>query len=310
MSQISPVNSRYIKYFVALLLGSVCVYYMAGSFDWKQIGQSLRKADSALFLLSSIGTILGFFLFRTLRWHALLKSENLTVPFYKLYLYNAISIGISNVTPFQSGEALKVELMRKYGVGRAAGYTIFLLEKLMDFALVIAMGMAGVRLGFDSGIAPVYFYVLAAVFIVGFCAVLIIGFRLPFERLNPIKDLLRERWRHKRALATAIFFTVCSWSAAVVGWKLTLASVGVEINILQSISLVSLSVLLALISFVPGAVGVSELGITAILTRAGIEPLAAQTGAIALRGYAVILLVLAVLHWIALKLLPKTTTKI
>lgn len=310
MSQFSSLNSKYIKYFVALLLGTVCVYFVAGSFDWQQIGQSLRGADSALFLLSSIGTILGFFLFRTLRWHALLKSEDLDVPFSKLYLYNAISIGISNVTPFQSGEALKVELMRKYGVGRAAGYTIFLLEKLMDFALVIAMGTAGVLLGFDSGIAPVYFYILAAIFVTGFFAVLIIGFRLPFERLNPIKDLLRERWRHKRALAWAIFFTVCSWLVAVAGWKLTLKSVAVEIDFLESISLVSLSVLLALVSFVPGAVGVSELGITAILTRADVEPLAAQTGAIALRGYAVMLLVLAFLHWIALKLLPKTTTKI
>ncbi len=60
--------------------------------------------------------------------------------------------------------------------------------------------------------------------------------------------------------------------------------------------------LLAIISFVPGAVGVSEIGITAILTRMGIESSLAQTGAIALRGYALTLLVLSLFHWIILKL--------
>lgn len=285
---------------MALLLGIVCVYYVASIFNWKQIWESLQKANLAYFFAGAIITLPAFFFFRTARWHALLKSENLDIPFIKLYLYNAVSIGISNITPFQSGEAVKVELLRKYGVGRTVGYTIFFLERFIDLAVVVAMGVLGVAFGFNSGVSPVYLYVLAAVFPVGFFAVLVVGFRLPFARLDPIKDLLREKWTQKRPLLAALFFTVCSWSSAIIGWKMTLASVSVNIGFVQAISLVSLSVFLAIISFVPGAVGVSELGITAILTRMEIEPLAAQTGAVALRAYAVSLLILAFLHWIAL----------
>lgn len=287
------------------MIGIICVYYVARGFDWQQIWESLQKANLAFFFAGAIATLLAFFFFRTARWYVLLKSENLNVPFVKLYLYNSVSIGISNITPFQSGEAVKVELLRKYGVGRTVGYTIFFLEKFIDFAVVVAMGIMGVSFGFDSGISPVYFYAAAAVFIVGFFAVLAVVFRLPFEQLNPIKNSLRERWQQKQALLAALFFTVCSWSAAIIGWKMTLAGVSVNINFLQSVSLVSLSVLLAIVSFVPGAVGVSEIGITAILIRMNVEPAAAQTAAIALRAYALMLLALAFLHWIALKLLPK-----
>lgn len=301
----SILNNKFIKIFGALLISVGCLYYVAHSFNWEQIGESLQKANLPLFFSGAVTTLLLFFLFRTFRWYILLKSENLNVPFIKLYLYNAVSIGISNVTPFQSGEAVKVELLRKYGVARAAGYTIFFLEKFIDLAVVVGMGILGVSFGFDFGVSRVYFYILAVALITVFSTILIIGFSLSYERLDPIKILLRERWRRKRGLLTAVLLTICSWSVAVLGWKITLSSVSINIDFLQSISLVSLTTLLAIISFVPGAVGVSEISITAILTKMGVEISLAQTGAIALRAYALTLIVLTLVHWIVLKLLPK-----
>jgi uncharacterized membrane protein YbhN (UPF0104 family) len=58
-------------------------------------------------------------------------------------------------------------------------------------------------------------------------------------------------------------------------------------------------------SFVPGAVGVSEISISTILTKMGIENSLAQTGAIAVRGYALVILVLTLLHWLILKVCVK-----
>jgi uncharacterized membrane protein YbhN (UPF0104 family) len=304
----SFVNNKYIKFSVALLIGFVCLYYVAASFNWKQIWESLGKADLVYFFSGALATLLAFFFFRTLRWYVLLKSENLNVPFVKLYLYNSVAIGISNVTPFQSGEAVKVELLRKYGGRRLTGYTIFFLEKFLDLSTVIVMGITGVSFGFDFGIPHFYFYIFAIVFAACFAAAVGVLFLLPYERLDPVKILLREKWRRKWALLAAVFFTLCSWAVAILGWKITLISVSIEISFLQSIALVSLTMLLAIISFVPGAVGVSEISITAILTKMGVDLALAQTGAIALRGYALMLLVLALLHWIGLKLFPKNSS--
>lgn len=299
------LNSKFIKVFAAIVVGAVCLYYVANSFDWKQILESLRKANLFLFFSGSTATLLAFFFFRTVRWYFLLKSENLDVPFAKLYLYNSVSIGVSNVTPFQAGEAVKVELLRKYGVSRTTGYTIFFLEKLIDLATVVVMAILGVSFGFDFGVSQFYLYLFAFVFAAIFLVALKIIFSISSERLNPIKILLREKWQRKQLLSATIFFTVCSWATAVLGWKITLASVSIDINFLQSISLVSLTMLLAIISLVPGAVGVSEISITAILTKMGVASSLAQTGAIALRAYALTLLALALLHWVWLKLLPK-----
>ena len=167
------------------------------------------------------------------------------------------------------------------------------------------MAILGVALGFNFGVSQFYIYIFAAVFFAVFLAAIGICFSLPFERLTPIKILLREKWQQKWILLLTVFFTVCSWAVAVIGWKITLSSVSIDISFLQSISLVSLTMLLAIISFVPGAVGVSEISVTAILTQIGVELSLAQTGAIALRAYALMLLILTLLHWIALKLLQK-----
>lgn len=299
------INNKSLRILAAAVVGAVSLFYVAGSFNWKQIRAALETADLFRFLSGAVITLAAFFLFKTARWHTLLRSEEADVPFGALYLYNAVSIGISNVTPFQSGEAVKVELLRKYGVSRARGYTIFFVEKFLDLATVIGMGVFGAAFGFDFGVSHFYFYALAAFFAVGIAAAGAIVFSLPFERLNPVKVLLREKWRRKGALLAAVFFTLCSWTAAVLGWKITLISVSINIGAMQAVSLVSLTVLLALISFVPGAVGVSEIGVTAILTRMGVGLSLAQTGAVALRGYAVTLLLFALLHWAALKFLPK-----
>lgn len=304
------INNKFVKFLIAILVGIVCLYYVIGNFNWSQIWESLQKASLARFFSGAFVTLLAFFFFRAIRWYLLLRSENLNIPFFKLYLYNTISIGISNITPFQSGEAVKVEFLRKYGGGRLTGYTIFFLERVCDLLTVVGMAILGISFGFNLGIPSSYFYIFAIVFIAGFSAAVGILFLIPNERLNPVRILLLEKWRQKWVLLLTALFTICSWSAAALGWKITLSSVSIDVSFLQSISLVSLTMLLAIISFVPGAVGVSEIGITTILTRMGVELSLAQTGAIALRAYALTLLVLSLLHWIILRLFAaKSSTK-
>ena len=52
-------------------------------------------------------------------------------------------------------------------------------------------------------------------------------------------------------------------------------------------------------SLIPGAVGISEVGITECLLRLGHTSAQAQTGAVIIRAYALEVLVLAALHALA-----------
>ena len=139
-----------LKIIVPSLLGVFCLYYIFIIFEWKQIWQILQTADIMTFIFSSIVTTLIFWLLRTLRWSILLQSENINISFGKLYLYTAVTVGFANFTPFQSGEALKVELSRKDGGNRVAGYKFFLFEKLLDLVIIAFLALLGVFVLFGS----------------------------------------------------------------------------------------------------------------------------------------------------------------
>lgn len=103
-------------------------------------------------------------------------------------------------------------------------------------------------------------------------------------------------------LVAAFTLTIFLWLTVITGWKNALAFFGISVNFLQSTALVTLTTLITIISFVPGAVGVSELSVLTILSKMGVESSLAQVGAVAIRAYALVILVLTLLHWIYLKI--------
>lgn len=299
-------NKKNILIVFVATLAVVCITKVLFEYQWGAIWQGLKKSDFSLFFIGSVISIIFYWLCRALRWQILLKSDGVSLPFWQIYLITGISVGSSTITPFQSGEAFKVEYLRKHGVGRLSGYTIFFLERLLDLLTVVGLGVLGVSLGFDLGIPHSYFYVFALLFIIIAFLTAAGIFLLPFERLEPVRALLREKRQQKTALFSAAVLSVFSWLMVIFGWKIALSSVSIDINFLQASSVVSMTTLLVIISFVPGAVGVSEISISTILTKMGIAGSLAQTGAVAIRGYALVILGLTALHWIILKFGKKT----
>ncbi len=296
---------RFIQIALALIIGFVCLYFVINRFDWNQIWLSVRKVNFVFFFLSISATLLVCFLVRTLRWKLLLKGENIEIPFSNLYLYSAMAIGISTITPFQSGEALKVELLRKHGGKRLSGYAIFFLERIFDLFTIIGLAIFSSGFGLDFGVKKIYLYLIVA-FLIVFLLTTVSGLYLvPSEKLEPIKIWFQGNWQKKWNLVLAFGLTILSWITIIYGWKLALAFFLININFLQSISLVTLTTLLAALSFVPGAVGVSEISVSTLLSGMGIEPSLAQTGAIAIRAYAIVILILTLLHWLYLKFIYK-----
>lgn len=281
-----------------------CVGKVLTEYQWSAIWKALQKSDFSLFLVGTTISIIFYWLARALRWQILLKSDGVNLPFRQIYLVTSVSVGLSTITPFQSGEALKVEYLRKQGAqnGRMSGYAIFLLERLLDLLTVVAMGILGVTFGFDFGVPNYYFYLFALFLIGGAAAGVIIIFKFPSARLDPIRALLRAKKQQKSAIFAAFLLSMISWMMVIVGWKIAFSSVSIDVNLLQTGSVVALTALLTIISFVPGAVGVSEVSVSTVLAKMGVETSVAQTGAIAIRGYALMILALTVAHWIVLKL--------
>jgi len=66
-----------------------------------------------------------FWLFRALRWFVLLEASGIHIAFSRLYLVGAISVALAILTPLQSGEALKVEFLKKAVWWKGCRDTVF-----------------------------------------------------------------------------------------------------------------------------------------------------------------------------------------
>ncbi len=67
----------------------------------------------------------------------------------------------------------------------------------------------------------------------------------------------------------------------------------------------SIITLIAVLSVIPGGLGISEAGSAHLLMRFGVATASAEAGALALRSYTLIALALAVIHYAAWKLLRR-----
>ena len=90
--------------------------------------------------------------------------------------------------------------------------------------------------------------------------------------------------------------TVLSWTLIGIGWSLALGGVQIHLALPEVLTLVSLVTVGYLLSFVPGGLGVSEVVTTAILTNMGVAAVTAQSGALVLRAYTLLIFLFGSAH--------------
>jgi len=76
-----------------------------------------------------IVTILSFWLLRTMRWFTLLKASGINVNFFTYILQDQSPLLLPSITPFLSGEVLKVELLKKQAIWKEFPGTASLLQR-------------------------------------------------------------------------------------------------------------------------------------------------------------------------------------
>jgi len=274
-----------------------CGVYIWRSFQWREVFELLSQTDLAWFFLGGGATIIAYWLVRAWRWRLLLGSRQSGIGFAVLYLCSSVALSLSIFTPFQSGEAFKVELLRKYGhVARLQGYSAFLLERVADLYAVIALGIFALafRLGSLSYMEVV---LVAAIFV----AVPVLGYVLLHRlRLDGwIGDVVGELQggiSNPGALLLMLCLTFLSWAIIALGWHACLYSLSIDLPFVRVLGLVSVITLLTVLSLIPGGIGVSEAGIVELLMGMDISPTKAQAGALVVRCYGVFAVALGFGH--------------
>lgn len=237
-------------------------------------------------------TILLFWFFRTLRWFVLLKASDIHINFFLLYVLLAMSVALALITPFQSGEAVKVELLKKtVPVERVPGYGIFFAERILDLLVVLLIAAFGMIFGLSRFPDRTLTLALLLAVLIALAVLLAVVKRIPpstvIGRLfQPLKDCIRDG----RVLAAAVVLTICGWLSIALGWYASLRSVSIYLGFFETIVMTTTTTLIILFSLIPWGLGISEVGISSFLVYFNQDVPLAQAGALIIRGYALVAL--------------------
>ncbi|MGA2382701.1 MAG: lysylphosphatidylglycerol synthase transmembrane domain-containing protein [Bryobacteraceae bacterium] len=296
------------------LLLAASGWYIARTFQWRAIGRLLVQVNLLLLLAGGGGSLILYWLLRAVRWQFLMRKMGPTSRFLDVYLCTVVAVSFAIFTPLQSGETLKVELLRKYGVvGRPAGYGTFVVERVLDLVVLLSIGC--VSLLTTVGILPDrrYVYVILALILLGALAALVVALKLrlpgkPGELLGRVRECVRD----PRTLSGAFLITCASWISVGFSWQVFLYSGGVDLGFLRSMALMAVVALISILSLIPGGLGINEASTTQILIQYGLAAPAAQAGSLVLRSYSVLAIALGAAHlgvWQVVRLCRQRSTR-
>lgn len=299
-------------YRVAAILFSAAVFvgsttYVVLTFQWGQIALALKEVNLIPLIGYGGSSIMLYWMIRALRWHLLLKRTGTIIPFFDLYMCTAVSLSFSIFTPLQSGEMLKVELLKKYGmIRRIPGYGSFLVERAMDLATVVTI--AGISLLTTLNVLSDRSY--AFYLIAGAISFAVIGiytiYKLRFTgRAQQLLDNMNQCIRNVPGLLLVTFVTCVSWASVAFSWYILLYCGSLQLDFPKTLALMSTVTLISILSLIPGGLGISEAGTSQVLIWLGFASTAAQTGTLVLRSYSIIAIALGVAHLAVWKIVRK-----
>ena len=235
---------------------------------------------------------------RALRWHILLRRTDTHVPLVDLYLCTAVALSFSLFTPLQSGEMIKVELLKKYGmIQRSPGYGSFLVERALD--LITLLTIACVSLLTTLNILPnrAYAYGILACLALACLVGWIVLVRLQLKgRTQQLLEHMRHCLGDFPTLLLVSAITCLSWASVAFSWQVFLYAGGIHLDFAQTLALMSIMALVGILSLIPGGLGVSEAGTSQLLMHFGCAAAVAQAGSIVLRSYSLVAIALGASH--------------
>ncbi len=268
--------------------------YLIATFEWRAALRILAQADLVTFFVGASIALLAYWAARAARWRLLMEAMGSRCPFLPVYLCSTVALSLSVLTPLQSGEALKVELLRKCAdVQRLPGYGAFILERAADFYAIVALGLVAATMSRSSAGAIALTAVLLALPFAGYPLARAAPAR---GRVGGILNRLLSGIRSPGMLAIFMGWTLLAWCLVAAAWEACLRSLSIALGASEIFGLIAVVTLATLASFVPAGLGIAEASVSGMLIRYGIDAPHAQAGALALRAFTLLVVALGALH--------------
>ena len=217
-----------------------------------------------------------------LMWHLLLKKNGINIPFRKNIVIWLSGSALS-LTPGQIGELIKSQLIKTlYDIPRTKTAPVVLVEKFYSLTGAIIAGIIGIIiLGMDFNLVLFSIAILSIIFLlIYYRPVLQYGLKriTKFKFFSKYSDNITDSYEILRnstgsgISSICIALAICYWIIISLSVYVTLLAFGIEgVSFLKTISIYTSSVIIGVITFIPGGLGITESSLVGLFTLEGIN---------------------------------------
>ena len=255
--------------------------------DWASVWRLVRGVSVGVWL-QVVALALFSYGMRFLRWQHLLTCLGHRLPWGRHLTVYLAGFALT-LTPAKAGETVRSVYLHPMGVPYAHSLASFVVERLIDLAVVAALASAA------SAFFPAHVAWLGAVLAMVLLVMAVLRSRLLTLLMGRLlKGTLAAhlstgsqamaqllRWR---SVVSVLPMGLLAWAAQ--GWALYLVAgaMGHELPLLGAVAIYALSILAGAASFVPGGLGATEGAMVLLLVATGMEVGTAAITALAVRG--------------------------
>ena len=217
-----------------------------------------------------------------LMWHLLIKKNVINIPFRKNIVIWLSGSALS-LTPGQIGELNKSQLIKTlYDIPRTKTAPVVLVEKFYSLTGAIIAGIIGIIiLGMDFNLVLFSIAILSIIFLlIYYRPVLQYGLKriTKFKFFSKYSDNITDSYEILRnstgsgISSICIALAICYWIIISLSVYVTLLAFGIEgVSFLKTISIYTSSVIIGVITFIPGGLGITEGSLVGLFTLEGIN---------------------------------------
>lgn len=280
------------RFIISLAISAAIIFLLFSQVNLSNVASVILSAN-LVFILLGLLAVLGSMFLKFLRWKMLVSSDY-KVTNYDLASSLFASLFVGNVTPARSGDLTRSYfLKKKYKSSFMEMASLVIIERVVDiFILVLLSAVFFIAYAqyFNSTINILLLAISFAIFIFSIILVrksfaekmLTISFRIfkPIKIVSKIEPKVKEMLSKfysgvgklgRKHIAIVFLLTLMIWIAEAFLFFVSSLALGIDVPFVLCIGFIAISLVIGVVSSLPGGLGSMELVLFGFLTIYGLK---------------------------------------